>query len=574
MALSGSTVVRATTQNNLIFYWEAVQSIADNSSTINWQLLLEAKQHGQIIATPGSPWSVTVAGKAFSGTTSLAIGNNETKVLASGSVTVAHANDGTGSFSYSFSQEFWIHFDGESIRIVSGSGSAVLDTIARASTPTVSAAAVDMGSPLTIYTNRAAAFTHTLEYRFEGASEVIAQDVGDSAQWTPPPDLARQVPNAASGTAVITCTTYSGATPIGSKQVTVTLTVPESVVPTAEGSWEDISGAYGKLDTLVQNVSRLAVTVSGTGAYGSRITGAAVTLKGKAYGGGTITDAGALSLVVSVTDSRDRVGTKSLPITVAPYSAPSLTLSASRCTEDGTADEAGDHARITVTGHVTQVNGRNTGDLVLNYGGSEVKASLGTGNVSYQTDPVYADPNSAMAISAVLSDRLVSAERAMTLSTGYATLDLLAGGKGIAFGKAATREGFECAMPAYFTGQLYADSGGNSVPMFPAMGTGTEYQTPEWFRGYPVFRKIVNFGELASNTYKSVQVSSEDITVIEANVVIRGQSSATTIMLPYESGSKKYWHYATNKSLVIYTNSDAAGYMAFAEVRYIKGYKG
>lgn len=463
MALSGSTVVRATTQNNLIFYWEAVQDIASNSSTINWQLRLEAKQYGQIIATPGSLWSATVAGQAFSGTTSLAIGNNETKVLASGSVTVGHADDGAGSFSYSFSQEFWITFDGESIRVVSGSGSAVLDTIARTSVPTLSASSVALGSSLTIYTNRAAAFTHTLEYSFGNASGVIAQGVGDSVQWTPPLYLARQIPNAVSGTAVITCTTYANGVAIGYKQVTVILTVPESVVPTAEASWEDISGAYGLLESLVQNISKLAVTVSGTGAYGSTITGASVSLEGKPYGGGVLTSTGNLTLTVSVTDSRGRVGTKPLPITVAPYSAPSLTLSASRCASNGIADDTGEYAIITVSGYVTQVNGSNTGNLTLTYGGTTVQASLGTGNVSYQTDPVYADPDATMTITAVLNDKLVSASRTMVLSTGYATLDLLAGGKGISFGKAATREGFDCAMPAYFSGGLYGINTDGSI---------------------------------------------------------------------------------------------------------------
>jgi hypothetical protein len=323
----------------------------------------------------------------------------------------------------------------------------------------------------------------------------------------------------------------------------------------------------------VQNISRLSVSVQGTGAYGSTITGATVTLGGKAYGGGCLTDSGELSLEVSVTDSRGRVGSRAYPITVAAYAIPTVTLNASRCDANGNADDNGDHAKITVTGFLTQVEGKNQGHLTVQWGSGSETAELPMGSYRYEKI-VYADPDDTMAIRAEVADKLTSAGRSMNLSTGYATLDLLAGGKGIAFGKAATREGFECAMPAYFTGQLYADSGGNPVPMFPAMGTGTEYQTPEWFRGYPVFRKIVNFGELASNTYKAVQVSSEDITVIEANVVIRGQSSVTTIMLPYESGSKKYWHYATNKSLVIYTNSDAAGYTAFAEVRYIKGYKG
>lgn len=455
MALSGNVEVRATSQNNLIFSWTAEQSIAGNSSVIRWQLLLKAKQYGRIDATPGSPWSVTIDGETFTGTSSLAIGNNQTKELASGSKTLAHSADGTRSFSFSFKQEFWINFDTEYITAVSGSGSAVLDTIARASVPTVSASSVALGSSLTIYTNRAAAFTHTLEYSFEGASGTIAENVGDSVQWTPILDLARQIPSAVSGTAIITCTTYAGGTPIDTKQVTVTLTVPESIVPKVTASREDTSGAFGLLDVYVQNISALAVSVKGTGAYGSTVTGAAVLLEGKTYGGGVLTSSGSLSLRVSVTDSRGRVGYADYPIYVAPYSVPSLILSASRCTADGTADDTGDHTKITVSGRVTQVNGKNIGDLILTYGGTTVQASLGVGDVYYQTEPVYADIDATMTITAVLSDKLASSSRTMVLSTGYATLDLLAGGKGISFGKAATMEGFDCAMKACFRSGLY-----------------------------------------------------------------------------------------------------------------------
>ena len=463
MALSGRVAVRATTQNNLIFSWAAVQSAAGNRSTVSWQLLLEAGQYGRIDASPGSPWSVTIDAETVTGTSSLAIGNNQTKVLAQGQVELTHDTLGERSFDFSFSQEFWIDFGGAYITVVSGGGSATLDSIPRASQPTLSAGAVELGGKLTIHTNRAAAFTHTLEYRFGDASGVIALDVGDDCTWYPDMELARQIPNAVSGTAVITCTTYAGGKPTGTRQVTVTLTVPDSVVPGASATWEDASGAYDILDTLVQSISKLKVTAAGTGAYGSTPVSSAVTLNGKAYSGGILTDAGAVSLGVAVTDSRGRVGYAEYPLTVAAYSVPSLTVSASRCLQDGTADEAGDHARITVSGFVTQVNGRNEGALTLTYGTAAVRVSLGAGAVSYQTEPVYADPNNTMAISAVLSDKLAAVSKAMVLSTGYATMDLLAGGKGIAFGKAATREGFECAMPAYFAGGLYEAYSDGSV---------------------------------------------------------------------------------------------------------------
>ena len=455
MALSGSVAVKATSQNNLIFSWAAVQSVAENTSTVSWQLLLEAKQYGRIDATPGSPWSVTIGEETFTGTSSLAIENNQTKVLASGQVRLTHDAQGSRSFDFRFQQEFWISFDNEYITEVSGSGSARLDTIPRASQPTLSAATAALGQAVTIYTNRVSSFTHTLEYSFGNASGVVARGVGDSYNWEPDLELARQIPDSLSGTAVITCTTYAGDTYIGSKQVTVTLTIPESIVPTAAASCVDTSGAFGLLDVYVQNISALAVTVSGTGAYGSTITGAAVSLEGKPYGGGVLTSSGSLSLRVSVTDSRGRVGYADYPIYVAPYSVPSLILSASRCTVDGTADDTGDHTKITVSGRVTQVNGKNIGGLILTYGGTTVQASLGVGDVYYQTEPVYADIDATMTITAVLSDKLASSGRTMVLSTGYATLDLLAGGKGISFGKAATMEGFDCAMQAYFRGGLY-----------------------------------------------------------------------------------------------------------------------
>ena len=454
MALSGRVAVRATTQDNLIFSWAAVQSAASNASTVSWQMLLEAGQYGKIVATPGSPWSVTVDGKTFTGTSSLAIENNQTKVLAEGQVELAHDALGNRSFDFSFSQEFWITFDGEYIPVVSGQGSAQLDTIPRASQPTVSAGSVALGRPLTIFTNRVSSFTHTLEYRFGEASGVIAQGVGDSCVWYPGIELARQIPSNTAGTAVITCTTYAGGTPIGQKQVSVTLTVPESVIPTASVRWEDTSGAYGKVGVLVRNISKLQVDVSGTGAYGSAPVSSAVTLNGKAYSGGILTDAGANSLRAAVTDSRGRTGYDEASFVVADYSVPSLSLNASRCSADGTADEAGEYAKITVSGFVTQVGGQNAAQLKVNWGTNAETVNDIVGTVSWQK-VVPADVNNTMAISAVLTDKLASTPKAMTLSTGYATLDLLAGGKGIAFGKAATMEGFDCAMPAYFRNGLY-----------------------------------------------------------------------------------------------------------------------
>ena len=468
MALSGSVAVKVTQYNNLIFSWSAAQSALDNRSTVSWQLLLEAKQYGQIASSALGLWTVTMDAQVFNGVAKLTVAENQTKVLASGQVTLAHDEEGRRSFDFSFSQMFGITFDGQYIDTVSGEGTATLDTIPRASQPTLSAETLAFGQGLTIYTGGVSSYTHTLEYSFGNASGVVARGVGDSYLWVPDMELARQIPDSVSGTLVITCTTYVGDIPIGSKQATALLTLPEDILPTVSALWSDTSGAYETVGSLVQNVSKLAVEVSGTGIYGSTVTGAAVTLDGKAYGGGYLTDSGERSLTVSVTDSRGRVGTATYPLAVAAYRAPGVTLSASRYDDDGNPDDTGGWAKITVGCAVTPLEGRNSGTLQLQWGDQGEQVEVGTGEVVYQKT-VKAGVNETLPITAVLTDRLVSSSRSMVLSTGYVTLDLLAGGRGISLGRVADREGFDCGMEACFRKgifQIHADGTVDSKSLF------------------------------------------------------------------------------------------------------------
>jgi len=368
------------------------------------------------------------------------------------------------------------------------------------SVPTLSASTVEMGKPLTVFTNRHdAAFTHKITYVFGSASGTIAENVTDSCTWTPSVELARQIPNAVTGVGSVYCATYSGDTQIGStQQVPIYLTVPASVVPTAEISWEDSSGAFDQLGAYVQNVSKLAVTVKGTGTLGSSITGASVTLDGKPYSGAVLTVDGERTLVGTVTDSRGHPGSDSDIITVAPYAAPRLTLNASRCTEDGTADDTGEFCKVTITGGVTQVNGRNTAALSFTYGSTTKEIAVAVGDFTH-SEIVPAPSTATLKLTATLSDALLGTSRSMVLSVGYATMDFLKGGRGIAFGATATREGFTCAMDAYFSGELYRlTETGEKEWLFPPMELGVEYRTAERFNGLPVYTKFVQLSVTAS----------------------------------------------------------------------------
>lgn len=161
MATSGFTDVVATktssgkTADTLRFSWTRTgYSIADNTSTIYWELKLIAGTYGAISSSAAKSWSVNVNGTPYSGTNTVGISANTTKVLASGTTTISHNSDGNKTFSYSFSQYFGISFNG-SIGTVSGSGSGTLDNIPRKATVLTGTDFTDVKNPTITYSNPA-----------------------------------------------------------------------------------------------------------------------------------------------------------------------------------------------------------------------------------------------------------------------------------------------------------------------------------------------------------------------------------------------------------------------------------
>ena len=215
-----------------------------------------------------------------------------------------------------------------------------------ASVPTVSASSVNLGSAVTISTNRlTTSATHTLTYAFGSTSGTIATGVGDSVSWTPGLALAAQIPNATSGLCTITCKTFVSGTETGSSSVTLTLNVPSSVVPSISNvtTAEAASGIAAQFGGYVRTRSKLSVSITASGAQGStvssyRTTLDSVTYTASSFTSNTLNTAGTLTMNVTVTDSRGRTATTSRSITVLDYSPPSLTaFRAERCNADGSA---------------------------------------------------------------------------------------------------------------------------------------------------------------------------------------------------------------------------------------------
>ena len=462
MASNGSTSVSVTAYDTLKFNWsQSGQSVTNNTTTISWSLQLISGSAGLIESSVSKSWSVTVNGTTYSGTNSIAIGNNSSKTLASGQTTITHNADGSKSFSYSFSQQFSITFAGASIGTISGSGSGTLNTIAKATTPTLSATSADMGTTITINTPRAStAFTHDIAYSFAGGAYIaIANGVATSTTWTIPLTLANSIPNTTSGTVTIRCITKNGTTVLGTKTVLLTAKVPTTATPsigTVRLTEADTTVA-DLFDIYVQNKSKVAVTISASGVYGSTIKSYSSTFMGKTYTGASFTTdaltlSGTLSIVTTVTDSRGRTATKTTTLAVQSYSAPKITtFHTARYNASGVADPDGVYVWIRIAYGVTSLNSENRATAKIEYKRSidsswstlytrtelSMDSTLKPTSLTFSTDYQYD-------FRITVTDAFNSAATYnTTLPSGAVILDIKADGKGIAFFKTSTKDGVE-----------------------------------------------------------------------------------------------------------------------------------
>lgn len=468
MATSGYKDVVVTSWDTLRFrWWVNSQSITNNSSTIGWALELIATSDGRISATSTQAWKVTVNGTEYSGSSNVGISNNTTKTLASGTTTIAHNSDGTKSFSYSFEQYFGITFSGVWITTKSGSGTGTLDTIARASVPTVSAASVDMGTEITIYTNRKNdALTHDLAYSFAGGSYVsIATGVATSYKWKTP-NLSSSIPNAASGTLTIRCTTKNGSTTVGSATVAVTLSVPSTSGPTisAVSVTEAVAGIAAQFGAFVQDQSKLTVSITAAGSDGSTISkyntvAAGFTYKDKTFTTNTLQYAGDKEVVVTVTDSRGRSASKTVPITILAYTTPATTtFKVYRCDASGNAKNDGTYLGVNYAYSVSSLGGKNTARMVIDYKietGSTWTTLMTSTALEGSATRVFSSPTFSTDyqydIRLTVTDWFgASTSYTVTLPTADVVLDISRDGKALAFGKVAqTQSGIEFARNMY-----------------------------------------------------------------------------------------------------------------------------
>ena len=351
------------------------------------------------------------------------------------------------------------------------------------SVPSTSATAVNMGSAVTVNTNRlSTAATHTLTYAFGSTSGTIAANVGASVSWTPPVSLASQIPSATSGICTITCFTYVNGTLTGTAACSMQLNVPASVVPTVSGlSYaEAVSGIAAQFGGYVRSRSKLSVTITAAGSQGSTISSYRTTICGVVYTSSSFTSgelgtAGTNTISVTVTDSRGRTATKSASITVLDYSPPKLTtFHAERCNAAGTAVQVdGTKVRVTVAGSCSAVNSKNTISCLVYYRQSGNTAwtqanTLSPTNYAIAAANTVLTPTfntlSSFEVKVRLQDYFYYVEQSVSIGTKQVMMDFYKDGSGIAFGKVAETSGkVEFGWPIILSAALGVDQGGTGA---------------------------------------------------------------------------------------------------------------
>ena len=325
---------------------------------------------------------------------------------------------------------------------------------AKSSATVTSSVAAGSASTVTFINPYLSNVYHVVDWRF-GSSLVhsTTTSVGQSSvSYTIPVSWLTVIPNATSGTATVSVTTYaSGGLELGTDTYSFTITAPASAVPT-------ISLAAARIDNsvpsswgiYVQGQSGVRITATASGYQGSTISsytisgGATGTQSSNVFTISVIYSSGTITYTVKVTDSRGRTATASISISVVAYSAPSFSSTdAFRCVAGGTASDTGTYISAKATGTFSSVSNKNSMTLKVQYALSTSSAYSTAVILTNGTASIIGngsiDINYSFKVKFTLSDQFNTIEKILNVGTAAFTVFFRQGGNGVAFGKVSER---------------------------------------------------------------------------------------------------------------------------------------
>lgn len=514
MATSGTIQQAIRTGYRIQIAWTVdSQSVANNTSTVTARVqLVSTGSSYTIVSSASKSGSLTINGTKYNFTFSAALNGNQTKTLYTKTVTVAHAANGTKTCAFSATCGINVTLSGTYYGNITASGNGVFNTIARASSIASVTSSVSVNGTNTCavsITRASSSFTHTVVFSF-GSYSKTTTGVGTSTSYAIPTSWLNAIPNATSGTAKVTVTTYSGSTKIGaSVSRNFTLTVPSSVVPTISSVTlsEGTAGLAAQFAAYVQAKSRLTVKTVAAGALSSTIKSYKTIVQGVTFTGATITSgimmhSGTSNVTITVTDSRGRSASTTRSITVVPYAAPKIiSFQGFRATANGTENYDGTYLNAAVNFSVSAVGNKNTKSYRLEYRlkNATTWTSLTSGSVyalnqSIISSSGFMNADNSYEIRLTVTDFFTTVTSIIDIPTAFTLLDFNASGRGVAFGKVSEKtNGMEIGLDVEFLGKLTGTifdailPVGSIVMRYDHTNPGTLYPGTTWARIYGAF---------------------------------------------------------------------------------------
>ncbi len=406
-------------------------------------------------------------------------------------------------------------------------------------------------------------FTDTITYTCGTATGTIASgSKATSVEWNTANgnkvDLAAQNTSGLSVEVTFTVTSYSGTTVVGTSSTKATFAIPDFVKPSTVLVIEDASGYFGTYGAYVQGYSTLNITAIPIPAYGAAIDKYAITADDSSYTTSPVTTGpirgkGTLYVTATVTDTRPRSSDPvSEPITVLEYISPVVNLSAYRCNSSGTEDPEGAYMKIDVTSTISSLNDKNIATYEIVHSGGTI---VGTGT-SFTSGVLECDVATTHSIEVIVTDDLSSTTKAAVIPIAYTLMDYYHTGKGIAFGKVGTRDGFDCAMTAYFSDNVTFDRGFVD-------GTDTGWVT---LSETVVYRYTNGYVTVVGESYGNLTLSVEEYTVLGTLPVAYRPAHQIPMVYHKVGGDPtgQSGFITTDGVVKLYAKTDYVDYWAFA----------
>lgn len=340
-----------------------------------------------------------------------------------------------------------------------------------ASVPTLSDDSIDIGTSVTITTNREnSTLTHTIKYSFgslTGQTSGISNSstAGASTTFTPPTSLYSQVPSATYGTCTISVTTKNGTATVGTKTINLRLNVPSGIKPTITNInlTDSDSNIATKFGAFIQKKSKIKVSFNWTAGSGSSLSSKKAVINGKSYTTNSFTT-GYLNtsglgsadntnnrLVINAKDTRGRSAESITNFEVLEYDTPSISnFEVKRCNAQGVEDSTGEYALFSVDASIYALNNKNDKTFKISYKktteddwtdllieSSTYSVVIEESILTSGKDLIPIDPDSSYNFKFTAIDYFEELAQLKFLSTGATILDIYADGSGMAVGKVA-----------------------------------------------------------------------------------------------------------------------------------------